>query len=485
MNVLFVSAEAVPFAKTGGLADMVGSLPKVLRQSGVDARVLIPLYGFIPREKYGIEPLFTFSLPRRAGTADIQVAHTEYEGVPTYFLSGWPYFGEDEQLYTTVDWDIPRYIFFSQAAMAAAWEFGSRLDWFPDLFHCHDWHTGLLPFLIHDSRYHDRWAQTASMITIHNLGYQGWDAGGYLWDAGVPGRHHPDLVYQDKTDNLFAIGLAYADELTAVSPGYAEEIQYPRFGEGLEGLIRVRRRDLYGILNGIDTDQYDPASDPHLAARFSVDTLDERLNNKRGLQRESGLEVRDKVPLIGIVSRLVEMKGMDLALPALRYLLASENVQLVVLGTGKTSIEDDMRLLGHHFHWKTRTYITFDAALAQRIYAGCDLFLMPSRYEPCGIGQMIAMRYGALPLVRETGGLADTVDSYDNGPADTGTGFRFLWEDPDAVLGTLRWAMHTYRRRPKAWRRMQERAMGRDFSWQHSAAQYIDRYERALRKKRY
>lgn len=484
MNVLFVSAEAVPFAKTGGLADVVGSLPKVLRQSGVDARVVIPQYGFIPWDRYGIETLFTFQLPRRTGTVDVGVAYTEYEGVPIYFLSGWPYFGDGDHLYTTVEWDIPRYIFFSQAVMAAAWEFSSRLDWFPDVFHCHDWHTGLVPFLIYEGRYHDRWAQTASMITIHNMGYQGWEAGGYLWDAGVPGRHHPDLVYQDKTDNLFAIGLAYADELTTVSPRYAEEIQYPRFGEGLEGIVRVRRRDLYGILNGIDTDQYNPATDPYIETRFSVETLDTRISNKRSLQKKAGLEVRDNIPLIGIVSRLVEMKGMDLALPALRYLLASENVQLVVLGTGKKSIEQDMWLFGHHFHWKARSYIMFDAALAQQIYAGCDLFLMPSRYEPCGIGQMLAMRYGALPVVRETGGLANTVDNYDDGPADVGTGFRFLWEESDAVLGTLRWALQTYRRRPNAWRRMQDRAMRRDFSWQHSAAQYIERYEHALRKKR-
>ncbi len=485
MNVLFVAAEAAPFAKTGGLADVVGSLPKVLRQQGIDARVLIPQYGFISSDEYGIEPLFTFPLPRRTGTADVHIAHTEYQGVPVYFLRAWPYFGDGNHLYTTVEWDIPRYIFFSQAALGFAWEMGLRLDWFPDLVHCHDWHTALVPFLIYDGRYHDKWAQTASMITIHNLGYQGWEAGGYLWDAGVPGRHHPDLVYQDKTDNLFAIGLAYADELTTVSPRYADEIQYPHFGEGLEGLIRVRQRDLYGILNGIDTDIYNPATDPHLPQNYDLTSLEKRIENKRALQQEAGLEVRDEVPLIGIVSRLVEMKGMDLALPALRYLLASEDLQLVVLGTGKDSIERQMWLLGHHFHWKARVTIGFDAALAQRIYAGCDLFLMPSRYEPCGTGQMIAMRYGALPVVRETGGLADTVENYDNADAARGTGFLFQWEEADAVLGTLRWALFTYRHRPEAWQRMQTRAMSRDFSWQRSASQYIARYERALRKKRY
>lgn len=484
MNVLFVAAEAAPFAKSGGLADVVGSLPKVLRQQGIDARVIIPQYGFISWEKYNIEPLFEFRLPQRTGTAEIKIAHTVYDTVPIYFLSGWPYFGEGDHLYTTVDWDIPRYIFFSQAALGAAWELGNRFDWFPDVFHAHDWHTGVIPFLIQESRYHEKWAKVASMMTIHNLGYQGWEAGGYLWDAGIPARKQPDLVYQDKSDNLFAIGLAYADELTTVSPRYAEEIQYARFGEGLEGLIRVRNQDLCGILNGLDTEGFNPANDPRITANFTADTLDQRIENKRALQRETGLEVRDDVPIIGIVSRLVEMKGMDLAAPALRHLLASEDLQVIVLGTGKDSIEYDLWLLGHHFNWKARANITYDAALAQRIYAGSDIFLMPSRYEPCGLGQMLAMRYGSLPLVRETGGLADTVENYDDASADYGTGFRFLWESPEAVIGTIRWALHTYRHRPAAWQRMQKRAMRRDFSWHTSANTYIERYERALRKKR-
>ena len=484
MNVLFVAAEAAPFAKTGGLGDVVGSLPKELRRQGVDARVLLPHYGTILAEQYAIEPLLSFSLPRRNGTAEVHLATTEYEGVPIYFLRSWPFFGDDNSIYTTTDWDLPRFIFFCQAALGAAWELGNQLDWFPDVFHVHDWHTALIPFLIHESRYHERWARTASMITIHNLGYQGWDAGGFLWDAGVPPRTDPHLVFQDKVDNLFAIGLAYADELTTVSPRYADEIQYARFGEGLEGLIAARQDDLFGILNGIDVEKLDPATDPVLVRNFDDQHLDDRLPNKRALQLESGLELRDEAPLIGVVSRLVEMKGMDLAVPALRHLLTTEDVQLVVLGTGKDTIERDLWLLGQHFHWKARVNVGFDAALAQRIYAGCDLFLMPSRYEPCGIGQMVAMRYGALPLVRETGGLADTVDNYDDAEGDAGTGFRFLWETPDAVLGTLRWAMLTYRRRHAAWERMQQRAMHKDLGWDSSARAYIARYERALAKRR-
>jgi starch synthase len=484
MNVLFVAAEAAPFAKTGGLADVVGSLPKMLRQQGIDARVIIPQYGTIDWERFGIEELFSFKLPSRTGTAQVHIAHTEWEGVPIYFLGSWPFFAGGDYLYTTTDWDIPRYIFFSQAVLGAAWEMNNRLDWFPDVFHVHDWHTGLIPFLLEESRYHEKWARTASMITIHNLGYQGWEAGGFLRDAGIPDRTHADLVYQDKADNLFAIGLAYADELTTVSPRYAEEIQFPRFGEGLEGLIRVRQNDLYGILNGIDTSKINPAADPHITQHYTHDTLDKRIQNKRALQQEIGLEIRDDVPIIGIVSRLVEMKGMDLAIPAMRHLLTTEDVQFVALGTGKDSIEYEMWLLGQHYHWKARTFIDFDPGLAQRIYAGSDMFLMPSRYEPCGIGQMMAMRYGSLPIVRETGGLADTVDNYDDANGDFGTGFKFLWETPDAVLGTLRWALYTYRQRPEAWRRMQQRAMQRDFSWDASVATYIQRYERALNKHR-
>lgn len=486
MRVLFIAAEMAPFAKTGGLGDVVGSLPAVLRTKGIDARALIPLHGPIKAQFADrLEHVLTFQFSRRSGTADIHIYATEQDGVPVYFLESWPFFGEGDSIYTDLNWDRERFVFFAQAAMATVWELGQgRIRderWMPDVLHVHDWHTALIPFLLREARYQPGWESVASVLTIHNMAYQGWNAGGYLWMAGVPGRHDPNLVYQDRTDNLLGIGIAYADKLNTVSPRHAIELHYPRFGEGLEGLIWVRDSDLVGILNGLDMKRFNPATDPALEQNYDWHTFREkRIENKRALQYEFGLEPLDDAPIIGIVSRLVEQKGMDFAADGLRWVLAETGAQLVVLGTGEPSIEDRMRQLEWDFGWKAKAYIGYSEPLAQRIYAGADMILVPSRYEPCGLTQMIAMRYGALPVVRETGGLADTVVNYDNGPADQGTGFVFLWEEPEAVRHTLRWAIDTYRYRRDAWQRMQERAMRTDWSWERPVQQYIELYERAL-----
>lgn len=491
MNVLFASAEVAPFAKAGGLGDVVGSLPKALRQEGIDARVLMPMYGFINREQYSIEPCFNFQFIKRNGTADVYISMTEYDGVPIYFLHSWPFFGEGGHLYTTWDWDMPRYIFFSQAILATVWQMmhgaGGRDPWVPDVLHVNDWHTALAAFLLDDSRRDPMWAKMGSVLTIHNMEYQGPYGGGWLWDVGVPGRHHPDLVAQGKEDNLLGIGIAYSDMVNTVSPRHAVEIQYPRFGAGLEGLTKLRaaQGDLLGILNALDMERWNPATDRWLVQTFTIDNFaEERPKNKARLQQDAGLPVRPEVPLIGMVTRLVEQKGVDLAIPALHKLFTDTDVQFVILGTGEKTLERDLWQLCNEFRWKARAYLQFDPILSQRVYGASDLFLMPSRYEPCGTGQMLAMRYGSLPVVRETGGLADTVQNYDSANADVGTGFVFLWEEPDAVLGTLRWAIDTYRFRPEPFRRMQRRGMARDFSWKTSAQQYIAMYERALSRHR-
>lgn len=487
MNVLFASAEVVPFAKVGGLADVVGSLPKALRRQGIDARVLMPMYGFIDRAAYNIEPAFTFQLARRNGVANVFISRTEYDSVPIYFLSSWPFFGEGGYLYTDWDWDVPRFTFLSQAIMATAGHLkhgsGGQEAWFPDILHVNDWHTALTPFLLSDNQSDPDWSQVGSVLTLHNMAYQGPHAGGFLWDAGVSGRHQPDLVYQDKTDNLLGIGVAYSDMISTVSPRYAIEIQYPRFGEGLEGLLRVRNQNVVGILNGIDVERWNPETDPWLAHHFTTSNFVEmRAKNKAHLQQHTGLPVRPDVPLIGMVTRLVDQKGADLAIPALRRLFIDTDVQFIVLGSGEKSLEQALWSLCNDFGFKARAYLQYDPILSQRIYGSSDLFLMPSRYEPCGMGQMLASHYGALPIVRETGGLADTVQNFDNGNGDTGTGFVFLWEEADAVLNTLRWAIDTYRFRPDVFRRMQIRGMQVDFSWAKSAREYIHLYERALAK---
>ncbi len=483
MNVLFVSAEVDPFAKVGGLADVVGSLPKALRARGVDARVLMPFYGFIDSARYNIRYLYTFTLHRRTGDALVEIHTTEHDGVPIYLLKSLPYFGRETQVYLGWDDDVPRFIFFSQAIFDTAVTLREHTGFFPDVLHVNDWHTGLVPFLLDHRRVNgDRnfW-NTGALLSIHNAAYQGDYTGGWMWELGIPARPHPDLTSFGQTDNILAMAVAYSDIVTTVSPRYAIEIQHPYMGYGLDPLLRTRLPDLHGILNGIDMDLWNPATDPLIVAPFDADNFrEQRAANKRQLQIEAGIEQRDDVPIIGLVSRLVQQKGLDLAFPALRQFLSEADVQFVGLGSGEEQYNQQLRQLGIDFHWKAHAFVGYDAAFAQRIYAGCDIFLMPSHYEPCGVGQMLAMRYGALPLVRETGGLADTVINYDNGAADTGTGFVFQWQQWEAVLGTLRWAVETYYERPDAWQRMQERAMRTDFSWAKSAEEYVRLYEEVV-----
>lgn len=482
-NILLVSAESAPFAKVGGMADVVGSLPAALRRLGTDARVVLPGYGQIRHEKYHISHLFTFHFSHREGSSEVQVYTTTHDSVPFYFLQIWPYFGNENTVYTEWSWDVPRFILFNQAVMAFAWEMRQRFDWFPDVFHVNDWHTGLIPFLIESNRWAFGWDKVASMVSIHNMAYQGDHAGGFLFKAGIPGRHHPDLVYQDLTDNMLAIALAYSGVITTVSPRYAIEIQYPHMGYGLDPLIRRRINDVFGILNGIDNDLWNPETDRKLHSNFNADNFEtQRPPNKAQLQRLVGLPERPNVPLIGLVSRLVSQKGIDLLVPAMMQLMAERDVQFVALGTGEYAYESLMWQLGNELQSRgARVLLKYDDDVAQHIYAGCDLFLMPSHFEPCGTGQMLAMRYGALPLVRETGGLADTVENYDNGEGGRGTGFVFSWQQPQAVYFTLRWALDTYHNRPEVWTRMQARAMHQDFGWERSAGQYIDLYQRAIR----
>ncbi len=482
MNVLFVSAEVDPFAKVGGLADVVGSLPKALRGMGVDARVLMPYYAFIDQTRYNITLLFSFQFERRNGMEYVDIYGTEYNGVPIYFLRAQPWFGQERTVYSNWDGDVPRFIFFCQAVLEAAAAIRDRLGWFPDVFHVNDWHTGLIPFLIDQRRIYDAsWRGVGTLLTIHNMAYQGEYVGGFTFTLGIPGRDHPDLQRYSLGDNMLAMAITYSDIITTVSPRYAVEIQYPYQGYGLDTLLRSRILDLYGIVNGIDMDQWNPETDRLITNHFNADNfVGQRPPNKRQLQEESNLPQRDDVLLIGLVSRLVEQKGLDLAFPALRLLLANNDVQFVGLGSGEPQYNALLTSLGSDFPGRVRANVGYNAAFAQRIYAGSDIFLMPSHYEPCGTSQMFSMRYGSLPLVRETGGLADTVDNYDDGAADQGTGFVFNWETPAALLGTMQWALRTYSERKPAWRRMQERAMRIDFSWNKGAREYIEHYEEAV-----
>lgn len=483
MRVLLATVEAVPFAKVGGLADVLGSLPAALRRLDVDARVILPGYGFINHEQYGVERLLNFEFSHRLGVSAVTLFAAEQAGIPFYLLQSAPYFGLEGDVYSQWNWDMERYIFFNQATMAALYQLDETEGWFPDVVHANDWHTGLLPFMIREHVDDDKWARLASVISIHNVAYQGNHAGGFLWNAGINGRHDADLMALGLENNLLGIGIAYSDMISTVSPRYATEIQYPYAGYALAPLIARRTDDMRGILNGLDSSLWDPATDAKLINNYDADNFSvKRPPNKRHLQSFARLPLRRDVALVGIVSRLAAQKGFDLALPALCNMLSARDLQLVVLGTGEPEIEQAFWQLDQDFGDKVRAFLQFDGALAQQIYAGCDIFLMPSHFEPCGMGQMMAMRYGALPLVRETGGLADTVINYDDADADDGTGFVFHWQEAQAVEGTLNWALDVYEGRPDAWRRMQRRGMTTDFSWRKSAGQYLDMYRQALEK---
>ncbi len=367
--------------------------------------------------------------------------------------------------------------------MAVIHELRTRDGWMPDALNVNDWHTALLPFLVAINRWQEEWKNLATVVSVHNIAYMGNYTQRFLYEAGIPYRAHPLIDRYGLHDNMLGIGLSFADKINTVSPRYAIEIQHPWAGYELAGLMTDRRQDLVGILNGIDTYLWDPATDRHLVQNYDASNFDTlRIVNKRHLQQKAHLPQRDDIPVIGVVSRLAAQKGFDFAVPALRRLLAETDVQFVLLGTGEPAIEHEVRLLASDFPWRVRAYLEYDGALAQQIYAGSDMFLMPSHFEPCGIGQMIAMRYGALPVVRETGGLADTVQNYDNHEGDFGTGFVFSWETSDAVLGTLRWALGTYHQRKHAWQRMQKRGMETAFSWETSARRYIELYQQAAYK---
>ncbi len=479
MKILFIASEMAPLVKTGGLGDVIGSLPKALQARGVDVRVVIPHYSTIPSDQY----LYNYTVPRITGDGDVSVHYLEADGVPVYLLKSWPYFVDDDKIYTVWDWDTPRFIYFSQMAMAFIWQLAEREHWWPDVLHVHDWHTGLVPFLLHEARFNPGWQDVASMMTIHNMGFQGPYAGGWLWEEGIANREHPALPRQAWRDNLLAIGIAYAEKVTTVSPRHAIELHYPRFGEGLEGVIWARNQDFQGILNGIDVERHHPATDPHLWRNYDAQTFRAgRAANKAALQAAQGLPQRPDVPLMGVVSRVTPQKGFDFAILALHRLLAEQDIQFVGVGAGE--LEDAFGTLGLTHPDKARTYLGYNPGLAQQIYSAADIVLVPSRYEPCGLSQMFAMQYGALPLVRETGGLADTVENFDNVQAESGTGFKFLFEEPDALYNTALWAIDTYHHKPEAWARMQARAMRHDWSWNTSAEQYLTLYDEAMRKKR-
>jgi starch synthase len=470
LQILFASAEAAPYAKVGGLADVVGSLPQALAALGHEVSVALPLYGTIDRARWGIGAGGESLAVPFAGAEDaVVLRETSREGVRIVLFDDPKYLGRP-RVYGEAD-DPKRFAFFCRAVA----EFAAR--WRPDVVHAHDWHAGLIPQLLRQP-FAERLPATASAFTIHNLAYQGVTRERILQAVGLPeDRLLIEKKRYGKQIDPMARGIAFADVVSTVSPRYAQEILTPEFGEGLEPLLEERRNDVYGILNGIDTTIFDPARDPHIVATYSADDPVGKSLCKAALQEEFALAEDPSIPLVGVVGRLVEQKGVDLLVAVLPQLL-SAGAQAIILGTGEPAYERRLKALAAKVVDSFGLQIGFDAALAQRIYAGADLFLMPSRFEPCGLGQLISLRYGTVPVVHAVGGLADTVRDADARPED-GNGFAFGTYAAPAFMDACRRAMVAFRDSAR-WARLIVRGMREDHSWAASAREYVSLYETAL-----
>ena len=475
LRVLFIAAEGVPFVKTGGLADVIGALPKALRRLGHDVRVVLPRYSSVDPARWNLDlALDDLDVPMNTAHERVAVrAGRMAGGIPVYFVDAPRYFNR-ENLYGYPD-DGERFILFCRAAL----ELLRRLGWAPDILHCHDWHTAIVPNWRRTIYRNDPLLrETATVFTIHNLAFQGIFGYRILEVAGVAeqGFLLPAVAELANVVDLMARGILFADAVSTVSPRYAQEILTPDLGEKLDPVLRERCDRLYGILNGVDTEEFDPATDRYIASHFDAFSLDQRPPNKRVLQEQMHLPVDPHVPLVSMISRLTEQKGFDL-LDQMLIPLVEQGVQLVVTGTGDPHYHQMFQRLAARYPGQVAVHLTFNAELSQRIYAGSDMFLMPSRFEPCGLSQMLAMRYGSIPIVHRTGGLADTVAEFDPA-ADSGNGFAFERYDPFHLFAAIVRALEIYRF-TDVWQRLMMRAMMADYSWDASAEQYVALYRRA------
>ncbi|MBQ7839871.1 MAG: glycogen synthase GlgA [Lachnospiraceae bacterium] len=478
-NILFVASEGVPFIKTGGLADVVGSLPKCIDRNHYDVRVILPKYNCMHQNKKDmLHYRDHFYMDFHWKNEYVGILEAEYEGIKFYFIDNEYYFNGFKPYSDNALFEIEKFAFFSKAALSILPVIGFR----PDLIHCHDWQTGLIPVYLHE-RFagSDFYRGIKTVMTIHNLKFQGrWNVKDVQEITGLSDYYFvPDRMELYNDASLLKGGLVFADVITTVSDTYAEEIKTEFYGEGLDGLMRARENDLYGIVNGIDYTDFNPETNRYIPYQYSAANFrKEKVKNKRALQAELGLDQDNKAMLIGIVSRLTDQKGFDL----IAYMmdeLCQDNVQIVVLGTGEERYENMFRHFAWKYSGKVSAQIYYSEELSHKIYAASDAFLMPSLFEPCGLSQLMSLRYGTLPIVRETGGLKDTVQPY-NEFEGTGTGFSFTNYNAHEMLSAIRYAEHIYRDKKREWNKMVERAMAADFSWYVSAKKYQEMYDRLI-----
>lgn len=481
MRILFATSEAVPFAKTGGLADVSGTLTRFIRRLGHDIRIIMPYYQCVEEGEFGLtRTVERFIVPVGERQIEAEILEGRLDDVPVYFIKKDRYFGRP-RLYGTAHGDYPdnaeRFIFFSRSILEAANILGFR----PDVIHCNDWQTALVPVYLKTLYSVNPFlSKTASVFTVHNLAYQGafWyldmPMTGLSWDLFTPER----LEFYGNL-NLLKGGLVFGDILTTVSKTYSKEIQTPEYGCGLDGVLRARKGDVYGIINGIDPEEWNPATDEDIEAPFSATSLKGKEKNRKALRKELGLR-ESTVPLLAFVGRLAGQKGVDLLVEVIKRISAAD-AQFVVLGSGEEHLRKLLEEAAREHPQNVSVHTGFDSGLAKRIYASADMFLMPSRYEPCGIGQLISLRYGTIPVVHRTGGLADTVTDF-NATTGSGTGFTFREPTVESFSKTLSKAIRVFRDQ-NDWTSLMQNAMACDFSWEKSAARYVRLYEKAVRKR--
>ena len=473
-GVLLAAAECAPLAKTGGLADVVGTLPKSLAALGFDARIITPYHRVI-KEKYAsqVTHLTDFYIDLGWRHQYVGIERLLLDGIVIYLVDNEFYFGD--RIYLGGEAEGEQYAFFARAILEAL----PRLDFTPEILHCNDWHTAVLPMLMKTQYAGRMQARMQTLLTIHNIAYQGKFSFEFVQDLlGIDARYYtPEFMELNGCANLLKAGCVFADHINTVSPSYAGEIRTAAYGEGLEGILNARQHQLSGILNGIDTAVFDPAHDGGIAAPYSADDLSGKAACRAALCRELGLEIGAHTPIVAMVTRMTPQKGFDLVQCVLDELMNEQDMAFVLLGTGNAEYEDFMRSAEWRHKGRLCAYIGYDEALSHRVYAGSDFLLMPSSFEPCGLSQMIAMRYGTVPIVRETGGLKDTVQPF-NPVTGEGVGFTFYSYNAHDMLDAITRATTTYREDKKSWRKIIGNGMRGDYSWQHSAKKYMELYNK-------